>query len=194
MEYQGIVNYVVKDNKLPVVNSDNVMTHILALKGLVAYFESGGCSKERSQQLKKVLEEKFCEAEAEEQIGNANLNEATEIQNKIRQAILLGVDNPWVLLIQSAKCISILLNDGDFFYDQVRRDCYAIYGDAYGDQKTKEAERKDLEASIQKLEKCITETKDKGTKHLLSRAVSLQKQRVEYLIEQDKRAKQTKLF
>ena len=194
MEYQGIVNYVVKDNKLPIVNSDNVMTHILALKGLVAYFESGGCSKERSQQVKKVLEEKFCEAEAEEQTGNANLNEVAEIQNKIRQAILLGVGNPWVLLIQSAKCISILLNDGDFFYDQVRKDCYAIYGDAYGDQKTKEAERKDLEASIQKLEKCIAETKDKGTKHLLSRAVSLQKQRVEYLNEQDKRTEQTKLF
>lgn len=177
MTYREIEKAVSQKDITAMQDGDQLL-HFLALTGLLKMFSDGTTSKEQASDIKRLLREDYEADTQTERITRDELMEVSEIQDKIRKAILLGVDNPWVLLIQSAKCISILLNDGDFFYGQVRKDCYAIYGDAYGDQKTKEAERKDLEASIQKLEKCITETKDKGTKHLLSRAVSLHKQRI----------------
>lgn len=192
MEFSEIEEIVFKSKDFPQKADKDELFALFALKGLREYFHAGDVNKLAASNHKKRISEwleatKRPKAEPFEKKFHNRVKEAADMQNKIRLANLHHC-NPYVLLLQACKIISILLDDSMMFWQQMKTDCYEIHGRTLLDPRPLEAEREELEADIAKLEKWIAETKDDVYgNNLRRRAIDNMKERLAAITPQEKK-------
>jgi hypothetical protein len=184
MTFDNMQKIVFKNGEYPKNADFEEQLHLLALKGTQAYFRENILTKEEAAGTKSKIREHLLSQTGEDGqsklIRSGCLKDVADRQDKIRLAVLLHA-NPYALLLQACKCISLLLDDGDLFFRQIKTDCYEISGKALEDDEILVCEREQLEQDIRRLEQKIQETKDAGTVHILSRAVGAMRARVDEL-------------
>lgn len=191
MEFAEIEKIVFKNMDFPKKADKDELFALFALKGLREYFRAGDVNKFTASTYKKRIDEwltktkrpKRTDAEKEWDERKAK---AAELQSKILLANLLHA-NPYSLLLQACKAISILLDDQMHFYSQVHKDCHEIIGMGLDDPLPLEAERGQLEHDIALLEKKISESHDADRNYRLNLAKETMKMRLNAITPQEKK-------
>ena len=176
MDYDGIQRAVAHSKEVPRKVNALEQMHIFALRGLLEYFKRGECSKEDASRMKATLRDAF----EKEQRRNANAAAVSALQDKIRLAVLLNA-NPYVLFVQACKCISLLVNDNGFFFEQVQDDCRGIAECKF--EELPEGEETRLRENIVRLQRKMHSNDDADSIHRLSRAIEAMQARLEFLQE-----------
>lgn len=194
MTYREIEKAVSQKDITAMQDGDQLL-HFLALTGLLKMFSDEITSKEQASDIKRLLREDYeagCEPK-EERITREESLEVAAIQDKIHHAVLCR-GNPWVILIQACRAVSILMRDDGMFWRNVKEDAYLIRGGVLEEAQVYEAERKELIEDIDRLMKAARLDPDMHHKHILSRAVDEHRERLAYLDQEHGRGEQKSLF
>lgn len=192
MKYREIEKAVSQKDITAMQDGDQLL-HFLALTGLLKMFSDGITSKEQASDIKRLLREDYESDTQTERISRDELMEVSEIQDKIHHAVMCR-GNPWVILIQACRAVSILMRDDGRFWRNVKEDAYLIRGGVLEDAQVYEAERKELLEDIDRLMKAARLDTDVHHKHILSRAVDEHRDRLAYLDQEHGRGEQKSLF
>lgn len=191
MEFSEIEQIAIGKQKFPKKADRDELFALFALKGLLEYFRTDNVSKLAASNYKKqiagwletIKHPKTTDAEKE---WNRRTTEAAEIQSKILLANLLHA-NPYSLLLQACKVVSILMNDQMHFYNQIHKDCHEIMGMGLDDPLPLEAEREQLEQDIALLEKKISESHDADRNYRLNLAKETMQTRLDAITPKEKK-------
>lgn len=171
MNYKEIEK-AVSQKEMSRIESGEELLHFLALTGLLKLFSDGVIEKDAATEIKALLREDYENPpeSKKERLPVEIETEVQEIQNKIQKAVLLNA-NPWSILLQACKAISLLTEDENmFFWQNVKEDCYVVCGQALGDVTVIELSREDLEKQMSRLIELISEERDIRRKHILVNA------------------------
>ncbi|MDO5548326.1 MAG: hypothetical protein Q4F79_07540 [Eubacteriales bacterium] len=158
------------------------LLHFLALTGLLKLYSEGIVGRNQASEIKGLLREDYetaCQP-VPERITREESLEISGIQDKIHHAVLCR-GNPWAIMLQACKAISVLMRDNGAFWSNVKEDAYLICGNVLEDAQAYEAEREELLADIGKLIKAASLDSDTRHKHILSRAVDEHRARLAYI-------------
>lgn len=191
MEFSEIEKIVLGIHKFPEQADKDELFALFALKGLLDYFHAGNVNKLAASNHKKRiagwLEMTKCPKTTDaEKEWNRRTTEVAELQSKILLANLLHA-NPYTLLMQACKAVSILLDDQMHFYNQVHKDCHEIIGMGLDDPLPLEAEREQLEQDIALLETKINESKDAERNYRLNLAKETMQTRLDAIAPPEKK-------
>lgn len=171
------------------------LLHVLALVGLVKLFSEHAVTPARATEIKGQFREAYETAEKPipERFTAEELREVADIQDKIHHATLCN-GNPWAIMLQACKAVSVLLRDDGMFWRNMKEDTYLIYGGVLEDSRAYEAEREEIVRSMEKLLEAVQREPDVRHKHILSRAIEEHKAQLAALDEKHGSGEQQNLF
>lgn len=180
MNYEKLQKKAFQTGKIPENLDENETLQWFALQGLIALYKAGDVNQPSATKWKKTIGTMFDDGERIKNRDREREADVQELLDKIRFAVLLHA-NPYALFLQACRCVSILLDDGELFFRQVKTDCYEISGKALEDEDLLVCEREQLERDMRRLEQKLQEEKDARAVHILSRAVGAMRAREEEL-------------
>lgn len=171
------------------------LLHVLALIGLLKLYSEGNVTRTRATEIKLALSEEYETAvkPAPERFTAEEAREVADIQDRIHHATLCN-GNPWSIMLQACKAVSLLLRDDGMFWRNMKEDAYLIYGGVMENPQTYEAEREEIVQGMEKLVEAVQREADIRHKHILSRAIDEHKARLAALDEKHGSGEQQGLF
>lgn len=190
MEFSEIEKIVFKSRNFPKNAGKDELFALFALKGVQAYFRDGDVNKPEATAYKTQIDEWLTSSKHPRGADVENewyqrVVQAEEIQSKILLANLLHC-NPYTLMLQACKIVSILLGDSMQFYNQMCTDCRDVVGMGLDDPLLLDAEREQLRADIERLEEKINNSQDAQRNYRLRRAQETMQTRLDAITPPEK--------